>query len=66
MFDHSFRQLPGPVWLLPSAQRKSEPRASPQRSNQSGANVEAMMFQSGDLFGAPQMDCEGAAALFVE
>jgi hypothetical protein len=29
------------------------------------ADAEAMMFQSGDVFRAPQMDCEGAAAPYV-
>ena len=48
MFDHSFRQLLGFVALL----------RSPQRSNQSAANVEAMMFQSNDVSGAPQLDFE--------
>jgi AraC-like DNA-binding protein len=34
-------------------------RASPQGSNQSAAEVGAMMFQSDDVSGAPQLDFEG-------
>jgi hypothetical protein len=51
MFDHSFRQLPGSLALPSWGPQKAKVRAFASSSNESTANVEVMMFQSGDVSG---------------